>query len=556
MAKWVLDQAVVINNISEIIPSIAQKRGFVGQAVEQLISPDYKMVYKVYDQLPNVSKAVRRIAEAISAKQNIVIYGDYDIDGVSATTLMYGALKDSGAKISYYIPDRFEEGYGLNSNALLDLANAGAELVISVDCGITSVEEIKLAKSRGLDVIVTDHHNLPDVLPSDAVALVNPKLTPTSSLYDLAGVGVVFMLVVALQQADVIKLSVGQEKWLLDLVALGTICDVVPLTGLNRLLAHYGLIVMQMGRRKGLKALATVADVEISNVNAEDVGFRFGPRLNAAGRLEHAQQAIELLLSDDMVEAHKIATKLQALNHNRQLLTEAIYNEASEYADDCLDDKVIVLSSNKWSHGIIGIVASRLVEKTGKPVVLFCEVGEIAKGSARSPRGFNIIEAITTQAKLLDRFGGHAYAAGMSLPASKINEFRQGLNDFAVIKRLTVVEPELTIDAILSSDLLTLESYSQIQRLGPFGQDNIEPILTTTLLLNSFKLVGRELKHLQLRFLADNTPLSAIAFFATNKWSWLKEGSTVEAAFHLAKNVWQDQASVQLVILDMRPSNE
>lgn len=553
MANWLFDSAVTINSIDEFVPKIAQARGHSTKGIEQLISPDYDIVYQLCDELPDVKKAVRRIKLAIKQKQKVVIYGDYDIDGVSATTLLYSALKSSGANASYYVPDRFEEGYGLNSDALLGLAEAGAQLVITVDCGITSVAEISLAKARGLDVIVTDHHNLAEKLPDDATALINPKCTPKSPLYDLAGVGVAFMLVLALQKAKLIDLPPGHEKWLLDLVALGTICDVVPLTGINRLLAFYGLKVMQMSRRPGLKALADVANVELTNVSASDVGFRFGPRLNAAGRLEHAEQAIELLLSNDPTLASKIADKLQSLNRDRQILTEAIYNEAVEMLKNHSDDKVIVLSSPSWSHGIIGIVASRLVERTNKPVVLMHETATIAKGSARSPKNFNIIEAISTQAGLLDRFGGHAYAAGMSLSKGDIEQFRQGLNEYAHIQGLVSVEPALVIDATVPADLLTLDSYHQIQFLGPFGQGNNEPILTAQLTLGSFKLVGRELKHLQLRFRNSDANLSAIAFFSADKWPWLKEGDLVEVAFRLDQNIWQNQASAQLMVEDMRP---
>lgn len=552
MAKWLFDHAVTINNIDDFVPKIAQARGYGAELIEQLISPDYDIVYALSDKLPDIKKAVRRLKIAIEQKQKIVIYGDYDIDGVSATTLLHGALLDAGANTSYYVPDRFEEGYGLNSDALLSIAGAGAQLVITVDCGITSIEEIRIAKARGLDVIVTDHHSLADDLPSDAIALINPKRTPKSPLYDLAGVGVAFMLVLALQKAEAIDLPQGREKWLLDLVALGTICDVVPLSGVNRLLAYYGIKVMQKSKRPGIKALADVADVKLVNINASDIGFRFGPRLNSAGRLEHAEQAIELLLSKDYQVASSIADKLQSLNRDRQILTEAIYNEAVEMLSHHQQDKVIVLSSENWSHGIVGIVASRLVERTNKPVILMHESGEIAKGSARSPKNFNIIKAVSAQAELLDRFGGHAYAAGMSLKVEHIERFRRGLNDYATTCGWEVVEPDLVLDAVVLADLLTLESYHRIQSLGPFGQANAEPILTTRLMLYSFKFVGRELKHLQLRFKIGDDICSAIAFFATDKWPWLKEGEMVEVAFRLDENIWQDQVKLQLMIEDMR----
>ena len=553
---WLLDSAIKVESPADIARQILAARGFERPQIDEFFQLDYERLIALSEGLPDLDLAADRIAQAIEFRHKIVVYGDYDIDGITATALMFQALHDAGADVSIYIPDRFEEGYGLNSSALEFLVSNGAQLVITVDCGITSVEEIAQAAKLGLDIIVTDHHGLAEQLPERAVALINPKRVPDSPLYEIAGVGVAYLLVVGLQQRGIIGLAAGREKWLLDLVALGTICDVVPLVGANRLLAHYGLIVMRQTRRCGLRALAEVSGVDLKQVRASEVAFRFGPRLNAAGRLEHARQALDLLLVEDDVEAKALADKLQQLNADRQLLTEATYNEAVELLKDKDDDRVVVLANENWSHGIIGIVASRVVERTGKPTILLQIKDGVAKGSARSPKGFSIIEAITRQSQYLDRFGGHAYAAGMTLAQDKLADFVAALNADELTRQFAPTRRQLVIDGIVAPKLIDTDTYEAMQLLAPFGQANSEPIFMSSLRVISFRPVGTDLSHLQVKFSAPSGVVSAIAFRKAGNWPWLRENILVDVVYTLDKNEWQGVVRVQLLIHDMRAHDD
>ncbi len=552
---WCFSSHEIINSTEELTKLLLRQRDVQIASAARFFDPDYADNLHDPMLLGGMAAALERIDVALSSQQRIVIYGDYDIDGLTATTLLCDVLGQLGANVEPYIPDRFEEGYGLNVDALRKLKQDGAQLVISVDCGITAAGEVEQAKDFGLDLIVTDHHTVPKTPPMAAIACINPRLPEDAYPYkELAGVGVAFKLGCALARAYPDKIKPGREKWLMDLVALGTVCDVVPLAGENRALVQFGLKVLQQSPRKGIKALAEVSGVELGHVTASDLGFRFGPRLNAAGRLEHASKALELLMTPSATRAKQLASTLNGLNRERQDDTLRVLGEAMNQAKQYPDDAVLVLSDPGWSHGIVGLVASRVSEATHKPAIILQELGEKAKGSARSVGVFNIIEAVTDAGELLERFGGHAFAAGMTLKTSQIAEFRTHINHYASRhQRELGGDKELAIDCRVGVDLLTLDTLACLNSFEPFGNGNSQPVFVTKLTLVRLRPVGSDLKHFQMTFMAGKSEVGAIAFGAAGRWPWLELGMTVEVAYRLGNNLWQGVNRLQLEIVDLRP---
>jgi single-stranded-DNA-specific exonuclease len=399
-----------------LIEEILKSRGYGTKAArEAFLSPDYMAEKHDPFLLPDMQKAVDRLVVAKEKNERVVVYGDYDIDGLTASTVLLDSLTNFGINTSVYIPNRFVEGYGLSSTALEIIADGGGQLVVTVDCGSLSHKEIEHANSLGLDVIVTDHHSVAETMP-EAVAVINPKRTDhTYPFIDLAGVGVAFKLVQALQ-TRLEGLPEGQEKWLLDLVALGTVCDVVELKGENRANVFWGLKVMQQTRRPGIQLLMAVSGVEPKTLSARALGFGLGPRLNASGRLKTAQIALDLLTATDRKQALALAEELDAMNVERRAEQDRIFVAASEQALTYADDSVLVVSHAEWSHGIIGIVAAKLLEKYHKPTFVLQELDDgTAKGSARSFGDFSAVEGIRATEKLLVRGGGHKLAAGVTI---------------------------------------------------------------------------------------------------------------------------------------------
>lgn len=477
------------------------------------INPKYGNLSNPFD-LPGMKEAVETILDVVNNKQKIAIYGDYDVDGVTATAVLADFFKNIGVETLNYIPSRTDEGYGLNTEALEGLAKEGINLVITVDCGSTSIEVIEAANKLGLTVVVTDHHVLKSegsldklgvnkmVLPA-AAAVVNPKrLAPESPLYELAGVAVAFYLVRALQTHFTGIYAPGQEKWLLDLVALGTICDVVPLTGENRVLAKYGLSVLTKTRRPGILALARVAEIDLKFVDSYKVGFLLGPILNAAGRIEHARSALNLLLIDNAAEAEKLATILNELNIQRQELTEKIVAEARVMIEGSnKNQKIYLLTGKDWPAGVVGIVASRLADEYGKPMLIMEDMGKELKGSARSIKNFNIVEALAECGELLTKFGGHAFAAGFSLTKDKFILFNEKLLKLTG-KQISEsdLEPEIKIDLSLLNKNIDQKFIKELSLLEPYGRENTRPLfLLNKVNIVEARLVGNPLVHLKLR---------------------------------------------------------
>lgn len=497
---------------------ILEARGLKGGLKESFLIPDYSNTHDPF-LLSDMQKAVSRIVQAKKSKEKVVIYGDYDIDGLTASTLLLEALKSFGLlDVEVYIPNRFTEGYGMTIDAVEKIAARKAKLIITVDCGSSSMKEVEKANELGIEVIVTDHHTMTGDKPK-ATALINPKkLRDKYPFKDLAGVGVTFKLVQALQ-TKIEGLSDGQEKWLLDLVALGTVCDVVSLTDENRIYVYWGLKVLAKTRRPGLKALMAVAGIDANELSSRALGFGLGPRLNAAGRLENAMLSLELLLENDRLLALEKAEYLDGLNKSRRSEQNKILKEAEVEARKYNSDPVLVLSSPDWSHGIAGIVASKLMENEKKPVFVLQELGEESKGSARSFGDFNVINAVMECKDLIKKGGGHQFAAGVTLPTKSIDKFRKKLNE--VYKRQDLKDQSSWLlpieDAIARLDELTEELIEQINQLEPFGIGNPQPILKSDdLYVKNLRKMGDSLQHLRLelgdskgrimQFLSFNAP--------------------------------------------------
>lgn len=539
---------------SEIVRKILIQRGLLEASdIEAFLNPSYDAHLADPFLMTDMNPAVERIIAAIQAGETIVIYGDYDIDGITASAVMLETIADLGGSATSYIPDRFEEGYGINLAALKKLKSQGVGLVISVDCGITSVKEARWAAKNGLDLIITDHHSVPEVIP-DAVAVINPKRPDDEYPFkDLAGVGVAFTLARALQSTTG-KPEMGQEKWLLDLVALGTVCDVVTLVGENRVLAKYGLMVMNKTRREGIKALAEVSGV-IGEISSYHLGFVFGPRMNAAGRLEHAARSLELIMTNNAQRAQEIALELDALNRRRRTDQDRILEAASKQAELYSDDSILVLAAEDWSHGIVGIVASKLVERWRKPTLIMQIMGDTTKGSARSLGDFNLVKALQAVKDNFIKFGGHHYAAGYTLETVRIDQLRQDLNAYAIsiglkgpMEVVAGFDLELPDLRDLGWDLL-----ADLQKMEPFGNANPKPrFFTADLKVVDLRWVGQQKNHLKLS-LADQfgRRLSGIGFDLLAKQSQLAVGSRINAIFQLDRNDFNGSSSLQIIVHDI-----
>lgn len=484
-----------------LFEQLLRARGLIGDTKEAFLLPDYSKRHDPF-LLPDMQKAVDRLVEARNRQEQIMIYGDYDIDGLTATTVLLDAFASFGFRnVDAFIPNRFVEGYGLTIDAVERIATTGATLIVTVDCGSLSEKEIIRAAELGIDVIVTDHHNVASVQPP-AIAVVNPKRPDhTYPFIDLAGVGVAFKLVQALR-TRLDGLEDGQEKWLLDLVALGTVCDVVTLVDENRINVYWGLKVLAKTRRLGLKALMAVSSVEPGVVNARSLGFGLGPRMNAAGRLETAQYALAMLRAVDSTTALEKSQLLDDLNQARRQAQDKIFKEALIQAEHYKDDPVLVVSDASWNHGIIGIVAAKLLERYKKPTYVLQEMGEESKGSARSYGDFSAADAIRASDDLIIKGGGHTLAAGVTLPTQNIDAFRQRVNEFYRSKDLhnqellLLPQEDITIDSFALIDEAFME---QMYLLEPFGNGNPEPVLKITdLHVVGVRRMGSDAQHVKL----------------------------------------------------------
>ncbi len=527
--------------INRGITDAAQGERFLYPRLEDLHAPE---------AMKGLTDARRRIQEFLRQGKKIVVYGDYDVDGITGTVILVSLLQKMGGSISYYIPHRLREGYGLNCEALGRLKEEGADLVLTVDCGISSLKEVEYAKKLGMEIIVTDHHTPLESLPH--CITLNPKQADCSYPYkDLAGVGVAFKLMQSL---------LAQEEWeeYLDLVALGSIADVVPLLEENRVLTRYGMEKLNASCRLGIQALKEASGFGGREITSGQVPFSLAPRLNAAGRIGEAEKAVELLLTSSPERARELSELLNGYNQKRQQIEGDILKEAvQEIEEKGLDGKnVIVLAREDWHSGVTGIVASRLVESYRRPVVLISLEGEEGRGSARGVQGFNLIKAIHHCADYLERYGGHEQAAGLTIRSANIENFEKKINSAAPgllpppgLERLISLETELEASEI-DVDLL-----DQLSLLSPFGQGNPVPFFKTQdLEIESFKFVGKQKNHLKMKLKSGKNQLEAIAFKMEDRHLHLT-GRKVSAAYLLEDNCWGELRNPVLQLKDFHYSD-
>ncbi len=546
-------------NIPPVISTILFNRGIKdGDTARNFLQKPLSGIHNPFD-LPDMDRATERILQAIDNKEKIVIYGDYDVDGITSTVLMYSFLKSEGADVEYYIPDRVNEGYGINIMAINTISKSGAKLMITVDCGVTAVGEVEFARTQKLDVIITDHHTCRDELPR-AVAVVNPKRVDSTYPFDgLAGVGVAFKTVLAVgaKRGRNTKDIFMQYA---ELAAVGTIADVVSVKDENRIIIEYGMEAMRKGGNIGLHSLLEVAGAISRPLDSTTIAFNIAPRLNASGRIGKAQTAVELLLCEDKDKALEIAKELDQTNKERQETEQKILSEAMDKVmkDTAFDKKqVIVLSGEGWHHGVIGIVAARICERFYKPCILISYENGVGKGSGRSIPNFNLFEALSATEEHLTNFGGHAQAAGLGINADSIDAFTLAINKYAssVLTNEDMI-PKVLIDCRVKPETVSLGFAKALKRLEPFGQDNEKPVFSLLgVKIVVIDTVGADKRHLRMKIKAGENQYQAIGFSMSEYVAFFKAGDLVDIAFSVDINIYQGYENVQLLLKDMKKSS-
>ncbi|MEG6522268.1 single-stranded-DNA-specific exonuclease RecJ [Desulfotomaculum sp. 1211_IL3151] len=536
--------------INRGIYTVDQAKAFLGSELDQMFSPWL---------MQDMEKAVKRILTAREKGEPILVYGDYDVDGITGTTVLVLALRRLGCQVEYFIPHRLEEGYGLNKEALERAAERGIGLVVTVDCGISGVEEVAVAQALGVDIVITDHHEPPLQLPA-ALAVLDPKREDCSYPFkELAGVGVALKLIQGLFE----QAGLGQQDWekYIDLVCLGTVADIVPLQGENRILVKYGLPQISSGKRPGLQALIKVSGIRSEVLGTRELGFGLAPRLNAAGRMGDAGLGVELLLAEDSLMADNIAEELNRGNQERQQVESKVLAEALallEADPELAQSKVLVLASENWHPGVIGIVASRLVDRFYRPTFMISLEAGRGKGSARSIAGFNLYQAMVKCQDHLEQFGGHAMAAGFSIQEEKITDFREAVNRFAD-EALTEehLTPNLDLDALINLTELSMDTVQELNQLSPLGHCNPGPMLgCCQATVVNCREVGKNGGHLKMRVREKQTIFDGIGFNLASYSEMLAANDTVDMAFVPSINVWNGRSSVQLEVKELKETGE
>lgn len=551
--QWIPPQ---IDSGAKPLDRLLKLRGVAPADRGSFLSPELESLHDP-KELKDLIKAVERIQQAVSREEKILICGDYDVDGVTASAILYLTLQELGAKVSVRLPHRVTDGYGLSRRQIEEAGELGVKLIVTVDNGISARVEIELANRLGLDVIITDHHLPPDDLPS-AYAIINPRQADCHYPCEiLSGAAVAYKLAIALLKNTDRKLSPsggdgrggGSADELLGLATLGTIADVCPLTGENRVIVLHGLRALSRTKNSGLLRIFENAGIK-GQLSAEDVGYRIGPRLNSAGRLDSALLAFQALTHP--AQATQFADQLELLNRERKALTEKTLQEAEEELGEIGLRKILIVGGSGWHPGVIGLVAGKLAERYCRPVVIMCRSGDTWTGSCRSPEGFNITEALNKLSALLMHFGGHSCAAGFSLPEANRAEFEKKLSDLAEDQLANVeLTPTLSLDLAITETDLTLEFLQELKKLEPYGAGNPEPLLLwEKASLSDLRAVGADGQHLSLR--VGQTKIKAIGFGLGKALEQLQSSLTADLAFTLAEDTWNGGKGLQVKIVDLR----
>lgn len=536
-------------NISELVATILVNRGIINEEdIKIFLNPTRNNFYDPF-YLPDMEKAIMRIEKAINNQEKVIIYGDYDVDGITSITILKKFLEERGLKTDYYIPNRLDEGYGLNNTAIEKFANENYTLMITVDCGISGNKEIDLANKLGIETIITDHHEPLDILPN-AYAVIDPKREDNKYPFrHLAGVGVVFKLLQALSMH--MNLDAKECLKFLDIVCVGTISDIVPLFGENRVIAKLGMKLVEVTKNIGLKSLLKASGYK--EVTSTAISFGIAPRINACGRIGKAEEALKLFLTNDYEEARKITDELNRFNKERQEKEKSILEEALEKIEkENMDsNNAIVVSGENWHHGVIGIVASKITEMYYKPSILLSIEDDIAKGSGRSIEGFDLHNALCECNDLLQKYGGHEMAVGLSLSKNNLEEFSQKIQDISKDIDLEQLVPIIKIDKILTSKDLEVENIKTLKMLEPFGEGNKNPnFLIKNAKITSIRALS-EGKHLKIAVNVDGKNIDVIGFKMGELVNNFLIGDKIDIAGTIDINVFNGTANIQMTLINM-----
>lgn len=559
--KWVynnVDENKVLEikekyGLSELLANILVGRNIIEEnQIKVFLEPTRNDFYDPF-LLPDMEIAVPRIINAIENKEKIVIYGDYDVDGITSISVLKKFLEDRGLEVSEHIPNRLDEGYGLNKEAIDEINKSGCKLMITVDCGISGLEEVEYANSLGIETIITDHHEPLDELPK-AIAVIDAKIKTNKYPFNqLAGVGVVFKLI----QAISIKLGLDEKEYLkyLDLVCIGTISDIVPLVDENRVIAKLGLKLVEVTRNIGLRTL--LDSIGYKKINSMSVSFGIAPRINACGRMGHADEALKLFLTNDKTEAIRLTQKLNDYNKERQDIEKNIFEEAlNKINEENIEEKsAIVLGGDHWHHGVIGIVASKITDMYFKPSILICFEDNKGKGSGRSIPGFDLHKALCETSQYLEKYGGHAMAVGLSLSKEKFEDFKKVFQEYADSKDINEIVPIINIDKLITEKELNLEAVRDLDKLEPFGEANKCPLIAyKNLKIDSIRVLT-EGKHMKLTLKTEkNNIITAMGFNMGYRAEEYLIGDKVDIVGTLEINAFNGNENIQFNLKDIMKS--
>ena len=538
-------------NVNKLLASIIINRNIKEKDIDVFLNPTRNNFYDPF-LMPDMKIAVERIIKAINNKEKIIIYGDYDVDGITSITVLKSFLEDRGMKVDSYIPNRLEEGYGLNKPAIDGIIKKEYDLMITVDTGISGIEEIDYANSLGLETIVTDHHEVGDRLPN-AIAVVDAKRKDNQyPCRDLAGVGVVFKLIQALG----IKLELEEKEYLkyLDIVCVGTISDIVPLVDENRVITKLGLMLVAQTKNMGLRSLLVSSGYK--NIDSTTISFGIAPRINACGRMGHADEALKLFLSKDIYEVNELTRKLNDYNKMRQDKEKLIYEDAVNQIEKnkLYENCAIVVAGENWHHGVIGIVSSKITELYFKPSILLCYEDEVAKGSGRSIPGFDLHDALMKCQNSIERFGGHAMAIGITIKRDKFEDFKKEFEEVAREAKIDGIIPIINIDAKINLSEINKEIVASLKQLEPFGEGNKMPIFAfKNLKIDSIRALS-EGKHIKMTLKDGNFVINAIGFNLGYLTDEYRIGDKIDVVGTLEINSFNGVDNLQINIKDVMKS--
>ncbi len=545
--------------LSPVISLLLVRRGLISaEAIRKYFKPNLEDLEDPF-LMPDMDKAVQRLNHALGHKEKILIYGDYDVDGTTAVALVYKYLRPFTSNLDYYIPDRYDEGYGISRKGIDYAYERGVSLIISLDCGIKAIDKIEYAKQKGIDFIICDHHMPDEVLP-DAVAVLDAKREDSAYPYEhLSGCGVGFKFMQAFALDNGFPFS-DLEK-LLELTAVSIASDIVPITGENRILAYYGLRQINNNPSFGIKGIIDICGLAGKEITISDIVFKIGPRLNASGRMMNGKEAVDLLLAKDSVTARKKSESINHYNEERRELDKKITDEANaviEGFEKQEDKKAIIVYNPEWHKGVIGIVASRLTEKYYRPAVVLTKSSELITGSARSVTGFDIYKAVENCRDLLENFGGHTYAAGLSLKEENLEAFKERFQQIAAEEIIPEqMVPQIDIDAFLDLKEISPKFMSDLKKMSPFGPENQKPIFCTRGVQDygTSKLVGRDQEHIKLEIIdskSASSPIHGIAFGMSQYNAHIKQMKPFDICYTIEENTYNGNTTLQLQIKDIR----